>query len=241
MALTNIETVYRDAADMIGEISITDASDHDVKPYSTCAYHYEQARDEMIRGYAWNEATELALCLQDAETPKHTWTYRFALPTDHLRSLCTTRPRDNWRVLGDYVYTNYKIMPDSYTVGKDYYTGQYLSKDDVTYLIGTDFTATVWATDSTYCTSKVYDYGYVELEYVKELADPTNWSVQLRQAIVLNLATKIAVPLSGSHELRKSLLEELHRLVLPYAFVLDAMQGKPKQFFYSNITDARGQ
>lgn len=239
MALTEVEKVYRLSADMIGEFTITADSDQSIKPYSTCSYHYEQARDEMIRGYAWNEATSLALCLEDATKPAHTWTYRFALPTDLLRTLSTTRPRDDWRILGNFVVANYKKSPESYTVGTEYIANRYLSKDSVTYKINIGFTATVWATDSINCTSQLGDYGYIELEYVKELTDPTSWSAQLRQAVILNLATKIAVPISGSHKLRKDLLEELHSLVLPYAFVLDAMQGKPKQMFYSEITNSR--
>ena len=193
----------------------------------------------MIRGYAWNEATDLALCLENSTKPVHTWTYKFALPSDSLRPLFTTRPRENWRVLGGFAYTNYKIQPASYTQGVEYFTGQYLSREDITYKIDTDFTATTWATDSVNCTSQIGDYGYIELEYVTQLSDPLDWSVQLRQAIILNLATKIAVPITSSHELRKSLLEELHSLVLPRALFLDAMQGKPKQFFYSDYTDSR--
>lgn len=240
VALTDIEKVYQEAVDLIGEIELTENSDHDQKPYSTCVRHYDQARKEMVRGYAWNEATQPALLLQDATKPKHTWTYRFPLPDDCLRPITTTRPRDDWRVMGSYVYTNYKFGPDSYTVGTDYYAGQYLTYGSVTYLINSDFTAAVWTTDVNYLTTKLYDYGYIELEYVTTMEDPTKWSADLRQAIILNLAAKIVVPITSDKEARKDLLEVLHSLVLPHAQAIDAMQGKPKQFFYSDYTDSRG-
>ncbi len=241
MALTEIELIYQAAADLVGEIEITENSNQNVKPYSTCARHYPQARDEIVRGYAWNEATELAVCLEDSTKPAHTFTHRFALPSDCLRPLHTTRPRLDWRIMGDYTYTKYRLEVESYTVGDDYYAGQYLQVDNVTYLINTNFTATSWAADISNCTTKNGDYGIIKLEYVKSLDNPTDWSVQLRQAIILNLAAKIVVPITSDQERRTTILEELHRLVLPHAFVLDAMQGKPKQFFYSEYLDSRGE
>ncbi len=240
MALNDIEKVYQEAVDYIGEITITEDSNHDQKPYVTCVRHYAQARDEMIRGYQWNEGTEPALLLQDAVRPVHTWTYRYPLPADCLVPTCTTRPREKWRVMSGYVYTNYKFGPDSYTVGKDYYANQYLTVSSVTYLINSNFTATVWTTDISYCTTKIYDYGFIEIEYIKKLEDPTKWSVDLRHAIILNLACKIVVPITADKEARKDLLQELHQLVLPHAHYIDAMQGTPKQMFYSETTDSRG-
>lgn len=239
MALSEIEIIYQKAVDLIGEIEITESSIKTVKPYSTCALHFSDARDEMIRGYAWNEATEPALCLQDSATPVHTWTYRFPLPDDCLRPLHTTRPREEWRVMSGYVYTNYKITPAHYTIGKEYKAEQYLSVESITYIINTDFTATVWTTDISYCTTKNNDYGYIELEYVKKLDSPSSWSADLRHAIILNLATKIVVPITSDYKRQEKLLEELHKLILPHAQWVDAMQGKPKQQFYSDWIDSR--
>lgn len=240
MALSDIEKVYQEAVDLIGEITITENSNQDTKPYSTCMIHYPQARDEIISGYAWNEATESALCLEDAIHPVHTWEYRFSLPTDCLRALHTTRPRDDWRIMGDYAYTNYRLAPQSYVVGIKYYANRYITVNSVTYLINTSFTATVWTEDINYCTTQIYDYGFLEIEYIKELPDPASWSASLRQAIVLNLATKIIVPITADRKARQDLLEELHKLVLPHASALDAMTGKPKQQFFSAWKDSRG-
>jgi hypothetical protein len=239
MALSEIEEVYAEAVDSIGEIEITEESSHSVKPYSTCARHYANARDEMIRGYAWNEASDFALCLEDATRPVHTWSFRFPLPDDCLRPLCTTRPREDWRILGGFAYTDYKESPSSYSVGTKYKTGQYLTVDSITYLIDLDFTATTWAVDVSNCTTQNNDYGFLELEYVKSLDSPSDWSVDLRHAIVLNLACKIVIPITSDYKRRKEMLEELHSLVLPHAFVIDAMQGKPKQMFYSDWIDSR--
>lgn len=239
MALSEIEIIYQKAVDLIGEIEITESSIKTVKPYSTCALHFSDARDEMIRGYAWNEATEPALCLQDSTTPIHTWSYRFTLPDDCLRPMFTSRPREEWRIMGGYAYTNYKITPAHYTVGKDYKANQYLSVESITYKINSDFTATAWATDTSYCTTLNADYGYIELEYVKKLDSPSDWSADLRQAITLNLAAKIVIPITSDIKRRTTLLEELHQLVLPHAMWVDAMQGKPKQMFYSDWVDSR--
>jgi len=241
MALSAEELVYQEAVDYVGEIELNESSNHNTKPYSTCVRHYEQAKNEMLRGYDWNEASDLALCLQDATRPPHTYIFRFPLPTDCLRPVHTTKPRDEWRVLSGYIYTNYKLVPDTYTVGTEYFAGRYIAKDDVTYLINTGFTATLWATDVSNLTSKVYDYGFIEISYIKTLDDPGDWSVDLRHAIILNLASKIVVPINGDKEARKELLEELYKLVLPHAHAIDAIQGKPLQMFYSETTDARGE
>jgi len=240
MALTEVEKVYQEAVDLIGEYPITDTSPTSEKPYSTCVIHYERARDEILRGYAWNEGTELALALQDASTPVHTWQYRFILPSDTKRVLHTSMPKDDWRVLGNYVYTNYRIEPDTYTVGTKYYAGRYLQYDNTTYKIGVTFTATSWAADSSKLTTQGGDYGFVEIEYIKALTDPLTWSAQLRQAIVLNLAAKIVIPITSDYERRSAILEELWRIVLPHAQALDAIQGKPKQMFYSDFINSRG-
>jgi hypothetical protein len=241
MALTNIETVYAEAVDLIGEIALTEDSNHDTKPYSTCVRHYDNAKNEMIRGYNWNEATEFALLLEDGTKPTHTWSFRFPLPTNSLRPLFTTRPTQDWRVFGGFVHTNYRIDPDSYTVGDDYLAGQFLQNENITYLINSNFTATSWGVDITYCTTQNADYGYIELEYVKSLDDPTDWSVDLRHAIVLNLAAKIVVPITADRKARTELLEELHQLIIPHSIAIDAMQGKPKQFFYSEFIRSRGE
>jgi hypothetical protein len=241
MALTEIELVYAEAVDLIGEIELNEYSGHTVKPYVTVARHYANARDEMIAGYNWNVATELALCLEDVNTPPHTWSYRFALPSDCLRAITTSRPKKNWRVMKGFIYTDYRTEPHSYQVGMEYFAGHYLAVESVTYLIDTGFTATAWATDISNCTSQIYDYGLLEIEYVTTLANPLDWSVDLRNAIVLNLAAKIVVPITGDIERRKTIKEELHTLVIPHSIAMDAMQGKPKQFFYSDFTDSRGQ
>jgi hypothetical protein len=170
----------------------------------------------------------------------HTWSFRFSSPDDNLRVLGNTRPTEDWREAGKYTYTNYKIAPDSYTVGVDYKAGQFLQYENITYLINTDFTASVWASDlSSYLITQGGEYGFLELEYVKDLIDPNDWSITLRQAIVLNLASKIVIPITGELERRSALLEEYYKLVIPHAQALDAMTGKPKQFFYSSFLRAR--
>ena len=143
--------------------------------------------------------------------------------------------------MSGYVYTNYKFGPDSYTVSTDYYAGHYLTYSSVTYLINNNFTATVWATDVNYLTTKLEDYGFIEIEYVKDMDDPTKWSADLRHAVILNLASKIIVPITSDYKKRREILEELHKLILPHAHAIDAMQGKPKQFFYSEYIDSRGE
>ena len=241
MALSDIELVYAEAVDLIGEIELNESSDQQTKPYSTCVKHYDNARDEMIRGYAWNEASDYALALETTQKPLHTWAFRFSIPSDTLRILHTTRPKLKWRVLSGFLYTDYKIEPDTYTVGTDYYAGRYITRESITYLINVSFTATEWGVDSTFCTSQNGDYGLIELEYIKKLPDPNDWSVDLRRAVTLNLAAKIVVPITSDQERRTKILEELHQLVLPHSFAIDAMTGTPQQFFFSDYLDSRGQ
>lgn len=239
MALTEEQKIYAEAADLIGDIEITENSDQNTKPYSSCVRHYPQAKNEIIRGYAWNEATELALSLEDATTPSHTYLFRFPLPSDCKRIIATTKPREPWRVLGNYIYTNYKWAPGEYETATEYKTGQYLSYSNITYLINTSFTSTSWASDSLNLISTGGDYGFIRVEYVKTLDNPADWSPQLRQAIILNLASKIVVPITGDPDRRTRLLEELYTLVLPHAQAIDAIQGKPKNFFDSDYIHSR--
>lgn len=57
----------------------------------------------------------------------------------------------------------------------------------------------------------------LEIVYVAENFTPTDWSVELTECVVHQLAADLALPLGKTASMRGRLLEELHKMVQPWA------------------------
>jgi hypothetical protein len=239
MALTDEQNLYNHALDLIGEYQVTE-SDTSSKQAEACARNYATSRDEVLRSHLWNEAIARSCVLQSTTAPIHGYSYKYLIPSDCLRILSIGSDLYEWRSEGGYILTDYIIMPDEWATATAYVAGQYVQVSDVTYVCVTSHTSSVWATEGAYWTTQTGDYGYINLEYIKQLTTITSFSPQLYKAIYYNLAIKIAAHLTGDMKNKAVLIKEYEELVMPQARSVDSMQGTPRTIYNSYWKRSRG-
>lgn len=241
MALTAVEELYNLALGFVGEHEVTEGATTE-KQYELCSRYYALARDETLALHPWNEAVVQDMVLQETTAyPLFDYSYKYALPSDCLRVLSIGETNDDWEVQGEYIVTDKIVSPPEYDASSVIYVaGQYISHSDVTYLVNSTFTSSVWATDlASYLTTQSGDYGYIPVTYIKQLTDTTKFSVKLKNAIAHKLAIKIATPITNNPKVRTQLIEEFERLTMPQARSVDAMQGTLKTIYDSKWLRSR--
>lgn len=241
MALTTKEQFYNKALDIISEYEVTEGRTTE-KQYKLCARNFDDARKETLAMHPWNEAKTRTIVMQESTGPVFGYDYKYAKPTDCLRIVTINAEPEGWEEETGYILTDYIQSPLNYDANSvDYVAGQYISYNDVTYLVDTSFTSSAWSTDSSYVTSQGDDYGVIYLEYIYDLETITSWSPLLKNAIAYQLAIKVlpAITNDPSGKTKEALLTELHRLVLPTARSVDGQQGTLRPYFKSQWLRAR--
>ncbi len=241
MALTDLQVFYNEALGLLGEYQIEEGTPTTDKQYELCERYYARARQETLQAHPWNEAIKQAMILQEATAPLFGYDYKYAKPTDCLKVLSINEDVEHWEIQGNYILTDHITSPPEYDANaEEYVAGQYLSYNDVTYLVHTSFTSSSWAVDlAAYLTTQTHDYGYIRLEYIYDVTDLDVWTPKLRQAVALSLATKIAVAITGSQKVKRELIDEFESLVMPQARSIDAQQGRLKPIFDSQWIRSR--
>lgn len=244
MALTADEiTICNEALGHLGEYEVSSSKTSE-KQYVICERYYDAAVQEVLCEHPWNEAKKRAYVVESADAPVFGFSHQFALPTDCLRLLRIgdgDGDWDFWEVEGGYILTNRSQSGLTYSSGTDYVAGQYISEDDVTYLVDTSFTATgTFATDAAaYLTSQTDDLAVLKIEYIYSLTTISSWSPKLRHAIAQKLAIKVATHLTNDPATKNSLLNEYESLTLRKARSVDAMQGRIRPLFKSKWWNTR--
>lgn len=241
MATPAIEAIYNKALRYIGDYGVTSGRTTE-KQYVLCDLFYEDARDEILTRHLWNEATEYDIILQSTTAPIFGYDYKFQLPSDCLRVFSIGPSWKEFVVVGDYIYTNSPLTPPTWQSGEDYVAGQYVNYGSLTYSVDNTVSDSTTAPDSdaTNFTSQGDEYKIINLTYIKQLTDPDEWSNTLLQAVVLNLATKLAAAMTNNYDIRSGIQRELEGLYLPLARSVDAQQGTPRKIFQSHWLRARG-
>lgn len=239
MALTEVESIYNLALGYIGEYEV-EGGVTTSKQYTLCARFYPRARDEILTRHLWNEAMEQDIVINEDEPPLSNFNYKFAIPTDCLRIVSVHMPYD-WHVFGEYILTNHASSPPTWSSSTNYYVaGQYVDYDGTTYLCDTSHEpSSAFADDSDKWTTQGNEYKILKIDYVKQLTDTTKWSELLKNAVALNLAAKVSVPITNDINVKNAMLNELERLVLPQARHVDAVQGTAKGYYYSQWLNSR--
>ena len=83
------------------------------------------------------------------------------------------------------------------------------------------------------------DKDIVFVEYVWKQVDMDEWSAKAKAALVLKLASKVVVGLTGEAKKKEALINEYEGLVMPQARSADAAEGKPRPHFRSSWLAAR--
>jgi len=238
MALTDEQVLQNEALGLIGEYEIEDG-DTSSKQYLLCERFYEFARDRTLVSHLWNEAEAMKTIPQEKYSPIFGYSFKYPIPDDCLRAKSINADSYDWDVKAGYIVTDYSRSPSSWSSGSVYVAGQYVSLSNITYLCNVSHTAgsaTSPDIDDVTWTTTGGDYAVIDLSYIKQLTDVTEFSELLRQSIVYRLATLIVVPLTGNMDNKRLLLEEFEKIVMPQARSIDARQGKPRKVISNNIS-----
>lgn len=260
MALSDAEVVYNKSLGLVGAYQIMEG-DATSKQAVICIRYYTDALKETIASHPWNFAKKRVILYEDTDRPIFGYDRKYDLPADSLRILTVDDSLGSdvsrkqagihaWEVEGDYIFADAGATPPSWSSDKDYYDGQFFSYDSVTYEVLVTHTSDTTGADSdaqiavdvaaANIVSRGGDYRIVYVEYLWAQVDIDKWTPKARQALYVNLASKIVIDLyPGNDKRRESLINEFNELVMPQARSADAAEGKPRLIFTSSWLRAR--
>lgn len=134
--------------------------------------------------------------MRDLMLSSHPW--NFAMARADISALLATTPPFQW----DYAYT---IPTDCLMVWQLYGTDDEWKVEGNELLTNKD--------------SEIY------IIYIKEIKPTGNFSPSFVNCLALRLGAELAAKIGGNMKKRESLLEELHRIELPRAYRLNAIEG----------------
>ena len=239
MALTTDQiTLCNQALGYIGEFEV-EAGKTAEKQYVLCERYLESTIKSVLAGHPWNEAKYRVWIPENKTAVRFGYDHIFTLPTDCVRVLRLNNGEndyDHWECERGSILTNIASRGRGYSDETDYFVGEYIEYEDVTYSVDTSFTATGEFTDDAeaYMTSLTEDYAVLLLEYIRyDSSDITTYSQPLTDAIAQQLAIRVATGLTNDPKTKVDLLNEFERLTLPRARSVDGQQGRVRPFFKS--------
>ena len=167
--------------------------------HTYCTTFFDDARDEILAAHRWNFAKKRAYALE-ATKPIFGWDNAFTKPTDCIKVWGIEEAPDAlWEVEANLILTNEGSAALSWEVDKLFLAGQYITSDtsgsDLTYLVDTEFTGAVEATDlAANATSQAADLDVLKIEYVYQRTDVDAWQISSRQCLIFNLARMLSSP-----------------------------------------------
>ena len=165
--------------------------------HTYCTTFFDSSRDEILVCHPWNWASKRAYAIETT-TPLFGYDHAFTVPSDCLRPLTIEEdPLAKWKREGSLILTDEgNAAPDYDDDEVDYLAGEYVSSDDVTYLVDTAFTSSDETTDlASYCSSQSGDYEILKVEYIYQVTDVSTYPAFMNQCLVMNLAIKISSPI----------------------------------------------
>lgn len=176
--------------------------DTDSTNRTLCERFFEDSRDEVLVYHPWNYATKVGNAIETT-VPLFGYNHAFIMPSDCLRVMKINDEADaKWRRQGNLILTNDGNTPATYSDDSvAYLAGEYITVDDVTYLVDTAFTSSDETTDlAAYCTTQSGDYEYLSLEYIYQETDLSSYPPFLKKCIIFNLAIYLAPPIKQSEK-----------------------------------------
>jgi hypothetical protein len=185
------------------------------------------------------------------ETPP-TW----ATTTDYYDGEFISVTPDTWvtatsLIDGQYVKSGtliYEVLTDhtSSTIAADITSGNLaagITGTTVTYEVLVTHTSNTVVADITAgniaTSGDTIDARIVYIKYVWQLTDTTKFSTHLREAIAVQLASKVITDLTNDTKGKVDLINEFERLTSPKARSIDGSQRKPKPIFSSEWIRSR--
>ena len=164
---------------------------------------YPQVRDSLLLTGSWTWAMKSTTVAESLPRPEYKWAYRYAIPSDCLRVF---RVNDQdyatgdaaWEVSGNFVLSNSDSGAPDWVVGRAYEVGNVVTSNSAVYVCRVSNTAkqpgvtSGWATDW-----DVWLGSAITLEYVRKTTEVTLFDSLFIDLLTANLASKLAVPLTG--------------------------------------------
>ena len=171
---------------------------------------YPQVRDALLLAGSWTWAMKSGTVIETLPRPEYKWSYRYSVPSDCLRVFRVndydySTGDSSWEVAGNFVLSNVDSGTPAWVVDRSYEVGNAVSNNGVVYrclVTGTTKqpgSTAEWTSDWDIWLGKA-----ITLEYVRKVTDVTLFDSMFIDLLTANLASKLAIPLTG--DAQKALL-----------------------------------
>lgn len=193
---------------------------------------YPQVRDALLLAGSWTWAMKATTVTETLPRPEYKWAYRYAIPSDCLRVFRVndydySTGDSAWEVAGNFVLTNADSGSPAWVTGRTYEVGNAVSNNGAVYrclVAGSTKQPGVtanWTTDW-----DVWLGTAITLEYVKKVTEVTLFDSLFIDLLTANLASKLAVPLTGDANKAALLAKETELLGKSPAMRRDSTERK---------------
>jgi hypothetical protein len=193
---------------------------------------YPQVRDALLLSGSWTWAMKATTVIESLPRPEYKWAYRYAIPTDCLRVFRVndydySTGDSSWEVSGNFVLTNADSGSPAWVVDRVYEVGNAVSNNGAVYrclVAGSTKQPGVtanWTTDW-----DIWLGTAITLEYVRKVTDVTAFDSLYIDLLTANLASKLAVPLTGDANKAALLAKETEILGKSPAMRRDSTERK---------------
>lgn len=193
---------------------------------------YPQVRDALLLAGSWTWAMKATTVTETLPRPEYKWAYRYAIPADCLRVFRVndydySTGDSAWEVSGNFVLTNADSGSPAWVTGRTYEVGNAVSNNGAVYrclVAGSTKQPGVsasWTTDW-----DVWLGTAITLEYVRKVTDVTLFDSLFIDLLTANLASKLAVPLTGDANKAALLAKETELLGKSPAMRRDSTERK---------------
>ena len=164
---------------------------------------YPQVRDALLLAGSWTWAMKSGTVIETLPRPEYKWSYRYPIPSDCLRVFRVndydySTGDSSWEVAGNFVLSNVDSGTPAWVVDRSYEVGNAVSNNGVVYrclVAGTTKqpgSTAGWTSDWDVWLGKA-----ITLEYVRKVTDVTLFDSMFIDLLTANLASKLAIPLTG--------------------------------------------
>jgi hypothetical protein len=164
---------------------------------------YPQVRDALLLAGSWTWAMKATTVIESLPRPEYKWAYRYAIPADCLRVFRVndydySTGDSAWEVAGNFVLTNADSGSPAWVTGRTYEVGNAVSNNGAVYrCLVAGSTKQPGVTSSWTTDWDVWLGTAITLEYVRKVTDVTLFDSLFIDLLTANLASKLAVPLTG--------------------------------------------
>jgi hypothetical protein len=193
---------------------------------------YPQVRDALLLAGSWTWAMKATTVIETLPRPEYKWAYRYAIPSDCLRVFRVndydySTGDSAWEVSGNFVLTNADSGSPAWVTGRTYEVGNAVSNNGAVYrCLVAGSTKQPGVTSSWTTDWDVWLGTAITLEYVKKVTEVTLFDSLFIDLLTANLASKLAVPLTGDANKAALLAKETELLGKSPAMRRDSTERK---------------